>query len=571
SAAADRRAQRAAQAPERDDAAQHAAAVEHHHRPERAQSVGVEQRAQRLVLADPPTAALVGLHQLAHEHGVPVFGRALVVLDGAPGALLAQHADEAAGGVDDGEPGPAVTQEELVERPLGRQLVRHAHRVGVHDVADAHVLELFGQRGLREQRARRAAHHQADEHEPERVQAERTQHAPQADSDQHDRERLSGARGDAGAGVAFAADAPHERAQDPAAVQRVGGDQVEEEHDRVHRHEEAERQQHRRDVRARAEQRRVDEAMRADEREADEHAQNDDRQRRERSGAGDLQLLARAAAFAAQQREPAERGDRDAGDVDPVAAGGERVAQLVHDDRREQQQRARDRGQVGGPVRAAERALERARQQEDHDEQHDEPAEVDADADAEDARELNRSGTPEHGGMVAQRTQAASQRSTIRPPDPTRIPMSDALTELRERLAEIADLSAAGGLLGWDQQTMMPERAAPQRAEQLGTLGRIVHERFTDDMVGRLLDAAEPQVAGEGAPLADAALVRVTRRDWEKARRVPAELAADLARAGALGHAAWVEARERSDFAAFLPFLRRNVELKLRYVDCFEG
>jgi carboxypeptidase Taq len=43
--------------------------------------------------------------------------------------------------------------------------------------------------------------------------------------------------------------------------------------------------------------------------------------------------------------------------------------------------------------------------------------------------------------------------------------MSDALTELRERLAEIADLNAAGGLLGWDQQTMMPERAAPQRTE----------------------------------------------------------------------------------------------------------
>jgi len=149
--------------------------------------------------------------------------------------------------------------------------------------------------------------------------------------------------------------------------------------------------------------------------------------------------------------------------------------------------------------------------------------------------------------------------------------MSDALTELRERLAEIADLSAAGSLLGWDQQTMMPERAAPQRAEQLGTLGKIVHERFTDDAIGRLLDAAEPQVAGEDAPPADAALVRVTRRDWEKARRVPSELAAELARAGALGHQAWVVARERSDFAAFLPFLRRNVELKLRYVDCFEG
>ncbi len=147
--------------------------------------------------------------------------------------------------------------------------------------------------------------------------------------------------------------------------------------------------------------------------------------------------------------------------------------------------------------------------------------------------------------------------------------MSDALTELRERLAEIADLNAAGGLLGWDQQTMMPERAAPQRAEQLGTLGKILHERFTDDAIGRLLDAAA--AGGLEAGSTDAALVRVTRRDWEKARRVPSELAAELARAGALGHAAWVDARERSDFAAFLPALRRNVELKLRYVECFDG
>ncbi len=144
--------------------------------------------------------------------------------------------------------------------------------------------------------------------------------------------------------------------------------------------------------------------------------------------------------------------------------------------------------------------------------------------------------------------------------------MSDALTELRQRLAEIADLSAAGGLLGWDQQTMMPERAAAQRAEQLGTLGKIVHERFTDAAIGRLLDDAAPEPGS-----VDADLVRVTRRDWEKARRVPSELAAELARAGALGHAAWVDARERSDYAAFLPALRRNVELKLRYVACFEG
>ena len=148
--------------------------------------------------------------------------------------------------------------------------------------------------------------------------------------------------------------------------------------------------------------------------------------------------------------------------------------------------------------------------------------------------------------------------------------MSDALQELRKRLAEIHDLAAAGGLLGWDQQTMMPERSGPQRAEQLGTLGGIIHERFTDDAIGRLLGQLEDvESAGDGSD--DAALVRVTRRDWEKARRVPGDLAVELARAGALGHQAWVDARERSDFAAFLPFLERNVELKCRYIECFDG
>jgi carboxypeptidase Taq len=150
--------------------------------------------------------------------------------------------------------------------------------------------------------------------------------------------------------------------------------------------------------------------------------------------------------------------------------------------------------------------------------------------------------------------------------------MSQALQELRQRLAEISDLSSAAGLLGWDQQTMMPERANPIRAEQLGTLSGIVHERATDDAIGRLLqelEGEEEALRAADPDSDDAALVRVTRRDYEKSKRVPNELAVEIARAGALGHQAWVQARERSDFASFLPFLQRNVELKRQYVELF--
>ena len=51
---------------------------------------------------------------------------------------------------------------------------------------------------------------------------------------------------------------------------------------------------------------------------------------------------------------------------------------------------------------------------------------------------------------------------------------------------------------------------------------------------------------------------------------MPARLAADLARASSVGHAAWVEARQRSDFAGFVPYLERNVELVREYIDCFD-
>jgi len=142
------------------------------------------------------------------------------------------------------------------------------------------------------------------------------------------------------------------------------------------------------------------------------------------------------------------------------------------------------------------------------------------------------------------------------------------LNELRERLAQLADLNHIAQLLEWDQHTVMPPRGAESRAESRATLERIAHELFISDETGRLLDAAAGAVNGDSD---DARIVTVARRRWDKARRVPSELAAEMARAGALGHEAWVEARRRSDFAAFVPYLKHNLELSRRYVDCFEG
>ena len=120
---------------------------------------------------------------------------------------------------------------------------------------------------------------------------------------------------------------------------------------------------------------------------------------------------------------------------------------------------------------------------------------------------------------------------------------ADDLATLRERLAEISDLARAAGVLGWDQRVTMPPLGTEARAESLATLGRIAHDRFTDPEIGRLLDRLEPLEESLPYDSDDASLIRVTRRDWEKARRVPSELQVEMTRAAARGHHAWVEAR----------------------------
>ena len=142
--------------------------------------------------------------------------------------------------------------------------------------------------------------------------------------------------------------------------------------------------------------------------------------------------------------------------------------------------------------------------------------------------------------------------------------MVSALENLRVRMGELADLAAIEMLLGWDQLVTMPPEGAVGRAHQLGALARITHERATADDIGEWLD----QLDGASVDRLDADIVRLARRDWERARRVPDELAAELARASADGQESWRMAREDDDFAAFAPALERNVELARAYGQC---
>ena len=148
--------------------------------------------------------------------------------------------------------------------------------------------------------------------------------------------------------------------------------------------------------------------------------------------------------------------------------------------------------------------------------------------------------------------------------------MTEPLTQLKQRLAEIYDLQRAFGVLSWDRQTMMPPQGGPGRAEAAATLRGIAHERFVADETGQLLEQVTPLEDSLDYDSDDASLIRVTRREWEKARRVPPEIPAAWAREAGKAHAAWLEARSENDFAVFLPAFRRVHDVALRWAEHME-
>ena len=66
-----------------------------------------------------------------------------------------------------------------------------------------------------------------------------------------------------------------------------------------------------------------------------------------------------------------------------------------------------------------------------------------------------------------------------------------AYEQLETRQKRIAALNDAMGILHWDQETMMPEGAAPARAGVLAELSLMVHELETGNELADLIAQAE--------------------------------------------------------------------------------
>ena len=129
---------------------------------------------------------------------------------------------------------------------------------------------------------------------------------------------------------------------------------------------------------------------------------------------------------------------------------------------------------------------------------------------------------------------------------------------LSEHFRDVVALEQISGLLGWDQETIMPSGSAAQRSEWMSVLEKLSHSQRTDPRVADWLDAIDEDSLAPN----EVANVRLIGRQFERQSRIPIALAAQIARVTSQAQGTWAKAREDDDFSAFQDVLTQVLDLR---------
>ncbi len=141
--------------------------------------------------------------------------------------------------------------------------------------------------------------------------------------------------------------------------------------------------------------------------------------------------------------------------------------------------------------------------------------------------------------------------------------------ELRECLEKLNLLEKkidafkhAVGLINYDGETVAPRGTSAHRAESLGVLTEELYLLNTGAQTRELLD--DLSARGDELDEKTKRIVEVMRRDIDEMRKIPQDEYIEMTKLFSVSQDVWHEAKEKSDFAMFEPYLTRVVETMKR-------
>ena len=131
-------------------------------------------------------------------------------------------------------------------------------------------------------------------------------------------------------------------------------------------------------------------------------------------------------------------------------------------------------------------------------------------------------------------------------------------------LKETQILGSIQNTLYWDQNTGMPKKGASWRSEQLTYIAKVLHKRNSSEEFSNLIESAKDELLqdSEKNPVNQLSIhekqrnINLLMKEFNRERNLDSKLVESLAKAKSKGYESWQEAKKKSDFRIFLPFLR---------------
>ncbi len=139
---------------------------------------------------------------------------------------------------------------------------------------------------------------------------------------------------------------------------------------------------------------------------------------------------------------------------------------------------------------------------------------------------------------------------------------SDAINEILQKYKAVWALNHSSALMSWDLETYMPEGGARPRGEAQAQLA-LLRQKFVIDLRGLIERSDEAQDLNDS----EKGVLRVLRRDLHYFTMVPPRLIEELQKVTTEATVVWRDARKKSSFSIFKPYLEKIVDLKRQEAD----
>lgn len=135
--------------------------------------------------------------------------------------------------------------------------------------------------------------------------------------------------------------------------------------------------------------------------------------------------------------------------------------------------------------------------------------------------------------------------------------------EFKELLKKIEYLKSASSVLYWDMRVGAPKKAIPYRGEVLGFLSGESYKLQTSDEIKKYIDYFTAQ---EDLDDVTKAMTEEAKRNYDQTKKIPEKRYTEYTVLTSNSEAVWEEAKDKSDFNMFKPYLQKIVDFNKEFI-----